>query len=171
MRRTRSLLAALTAAALAISLGAPGSAATDDEPTTGQTAAWRWPVSPPEVARVFAAPPHPYGAGHRGIDLVVGETGEVRAPAAGVVAFAGRVVDRELVTLDHGAGLVTTLEPVAPTVAPGQVVAAGDVVGVVAAGGHAAAGTVHFGVRADGVYINPLLLLGEVPRAVLLPCC
>ena len=47
----------------------------------------------------------------------------------------------------------------------------GDEVGVVALGGHTAAGALHFGVRLDGEYINPLLLLGGVPRAVLLPCC
>ena len=40
-----------------------------------------------------------------------------------------------------------------------------------AAGGHAAPGLLHFGVRLDGEYINPLILLGGVPRAILLPCC
>ncbi|WP_275934957.1 hypothetical protein [Microbacterium testaceum] len=43
--------------------------------------------------------------------------------------------------------------------------------GGVATGGHTGPGTVHFGVRLDGEYINPLRLLGGVPRAVLLPCC
>mgnify|MGYP001116210698 CR=1 FL=1 len=44
-------------------------------------------------------------------------------------------------------------------------------VGTVDVGGHTPAGAVHFGVREDGVYINPLLLLGGVERAILLPCC
>ena len=74
-------------------------------------------------------------------------------------------------TIDHGDGLVTTLEPVSSTVAIGDAVAAGDVVGVTDAGGHTPPGAVHFGVRRNGAYINPMLLLGEVPRAVLLPCC
>ena len=47
----------------------------------------------------------------------------------------------------------------------------GKRVGTVSLGGHAPAGTFHFGVRLDGEYVNPLLLLGGVPRAVLLPCC
>ena len=50
-------------------------------------------------------------------------------------------------------------------------VAQGDLVGRVDVGGHAAPATVHFGARRDGEYINPMLLLAGVPRAVLLPCC
>ena len=95
----------------------------------------------------------------------------VRSPAAGIVAFAGSVAGRAVVTVDHGGGLVTTLEPVTAQVAIGDAVDAGGSVGRVDAGGHATIGTIHFGVRRDGQYINPMLLLGAVPRAVLLPCC
>ncbi|MFJ6652212.1 murein hydrolase activator EnvC family protein [Microbacterium sp. NPDC091313] len=130
---------------------------------------WAWPVEPPRVAAAYQAPAHAYGAGHRGIDLEA--DGVVRAPADGVVAFAGTVVDRGIVTIDHGGGYVLTLEPVEPAVAAGDSVRRGDAVGTVAAGGHAAAGTLHVGVRRDGEYINPMLLFGSVPRAVLLPCC
>jgi len=45
----------------------------------------------------------------------------------------------------------------------------GEVVGLLAAGGHAAPGTLHLGARMDGEYLNPLVLLGAMPRAVLLP--
>ncbi|WP_261164145.1 murein hydrolase activator EnvC [Microbacterium sp. Marseille-Q6965] len=130
---------------------------------------WRWPVSPVRIVSPYVAPPHAYGAGHRGIDLAA--DGEVRAPASGTVAFAGVVVDRPLLTIDHGDGLVTTLEPVTTDLSPGDAVSRGDVVGRVAVGGHTPAGAVHFGVRLQGAYVNPLLLLGGVPRAVLLPCC
>lgn len=132
---------------------------------------WRWPVSQDvRVVRPFAAPPHRYGAGHRGVDLGA-DQGPVLAPASGVIAFAGVVVDRPLLTIDHGDGLVTTLEPVATELRVGDEVAVGQQLGEVASGGHAAAGAVHFGVRLHGEYINPLLLLAGVPRAVLLPCC
>ena len=53
----------------------------------------------------------------------------------------------------------------------GAAVARGAAVGTIGIGGHAAPGVLHFGVRLEGEYINPLLLLGGVPRAVLLPCC
>ncbi|MDN3310525.1 M23 family metallopeptidase [Microbacterium oryzae] len=132
---------------------------------------WRWPVSQDvRVVRPFAAPPHRYGAGHRGVDLAA-DQGPVLAPASGVIAFAGVVVDRPLLTIDHGDGLVTTLEPVATDLRVGDAVAVGQELGELASGGHAAAGAVHFGVRLHGEYVNPLLLLAGVPRAVLLPCC
>lgn len=47
----------------------------------------------------------------------------------------------------------------------------GDALGTIDLGGHAAAGTLHLGVRLDGAYIDPMLLFGGAPRAVLLPCC
>lgn len=130
--------------------------------------AWVWPAIPARVVRPFVAPAHVYGPGHRGLDLA-GDT--VRSPADGRVAFVGAVAGRDIVTIDHGDGLVTTLEPVVTDLDVGAVVARASPVGRVAAGGHAGAATVHFGVRCNGEYVNPLRLLGGVPRAVLLPCC
>lgn len=132
---------------------------------------WEWPVRPFAIERAYVEPAHRYGAGHRGVDLRPLAGDDVRSPADGIVAFAGLVGDRPLVTIDHGDGLVSTLEPVASDLAPGTWVRGGDVVGVVSAGGHAEPGSLHFGVRLDGEYVNPLILLGGVPRAVLLPCC
>ena len=159
------LLGGSAAAIPVAAAGVPRAAAV----STG--AAWVWPVSPAVVVAPFRAPPHRYGAGHRGIDLEAPVAGDVRSPADGVIAFAGVVVDRPLVTIDHGDGLVTTLEPVLALFPPGTSVHAGTVIGTVDLGGHAAADTIHFGVRRDGEYVNPLLLYGGVPRAVLLPCC
>lgn len=132
---------------------------------------WIWPLTALRVVREYQAPAHAYGPGHRGIDLVPLADAEVRTPQSGVVAFAGEVAGRPVLTIDHGDGLVTTLEPVITDVAAGAAVGRGDVVGIIGAGGHATAGTVHFGVRLHGEYVNPLLLLGGLPRAVLLPCC
>lgn len=137
--------------------------------TVPSDAAWTWPVAPVQVIRPFVAPAHAYGAGHRGVDLAA--TGPVRSPADGVVAFVGTVVDRGVLTIDHGDGLVSTLEPVETRLRPGDAVDRGEEVGTVSTGGHSPPGAVHFGVRLHGEYVNPLLLLGGVPRAVLLPCC
>ncbi|WP_443469274.1 murein hydrolase activator EnvC family protein [Microbacterium sp. A196] len=135
-------------------------------------ASWRWPVDAArEVAEPFVAPVHDYGPGHRGVDIVAGAGAIVRAPAYGIVAFRGVVVDRPLITLDHGGGIVSTFEPVASDLAPGTVVQAGDEIGTVVTGGHSAAGHLHIGVRMNGSYINPMLMFGDVPRAILLPCC
>lgn len=135
-------------------------------------AAWMWPVNGARmVLEPYRAPAHAYGAGHRGIDVAAPVGTPVRAPASGVVAFRGSVVDRPLVTLAHDGGLVTTFEPVDSELMPGDIVAAGDVIGEVAVGGHTSPGALHIGVRVDGAYINPMMLFGEAVRAVLLPCC
>jgi murein DD-endopeptidase MepM/ murein hydrolase activator NlpD len=132
---------------------------------------WVWPATGFRVTRGYVAPAHEYGPGHRGIDLDLLGGSEVRAPADGMVAFAGGVAGRGILTIDHGGGLVTTLEPVDSDLLPGAPVARGTHIATLALGGHASPGTLHFGVRLNGDYINPMLLLGGVPRAVLLPCC
>lgn len=173
--------AAAVAVLLAVGPGAvppavAGGAETSAPPERGaaeaaRLAGWRWPLDSFRITRPYAAPAHRYGPGHRGIDLESAGEDMVRSPAAGVVAFAGPVAGRGVVTIDHGGGLVTTLEPVSGMPVPGTRVAAGDPVGSIGHGGHAAPGAVHFGVREHGEYINPMLLLGDLPRAILLPCC
>jgi murein DD-endopeptidase MepM/ murein hydrolase activator NlpD len=79
------------------------------------------------------------------------------------------VVDRGVVAIDHGDGVVSAIEPVDALVTEGTVVAAGDPIGIAASGGHCAAECAHFGVRVDGQYVSPFLFLGGLPRAVLLP--
>lgn len=131
--------------------------------------AWAWPVPLPHpVVRGFVAPEHPWSAGHRGIDVSAAVGSPVTAPADGVVVFAGRVVDRGVLSIDHG-GVVSSLEPVEPLVATGASVTRGEVVARVATGGTHPAGILHIGARIDGGYVSPLLFLGGLRRAVLLP--
>ncbi len=131
---------------------------------------WGWPTDPPHaVSREYDPPEHTYGPGHRGIDIALVSDTVVRAPAAGVVAFAGRVVDRSVITIDHGDGFVTTLEPVEASVTVGDEVKRGDTVGEASVGGHTPPGSLHVGVRFLGEYVDPLDLLGDVPWAILLP--
>lgn len=131
---------------------------------------WRSPVPAAEL-RPFAAPPTPWGAGHRGVDLGPLSTGAtIRAPADGRVSFAGVVVDRPVLSIDHGAGYLSSFEPVEAGLEVGDVVSAGDPVGTLAPGkGHCTALCLHWGVRLHGEYINPLLLTGELEPSVLLP--
>lgn len=172
-----ALLAGMTLVAVVVLAGAAPAAATKSahvrpSASAAQQTQWRWPVGPFRIVEGFRAPAHAYGPGHRGIDLLPATTDElVRAPRAGVVAFSGRVADRGIVTIDHGDGFVTTLEPVRSELSAGAQVAQGAVVGTISHGGHTRAGAVHFGVRYGGEYVNPALLLDSVPPAVLLPCC
>jgi murein DD-endopeptidase MepM/ murein hydrolase activator NlpD len=72
--------------------------------------------------------------------------------------------------VQHADGLRTTYEPVQPTVAAGQVVARGSLLGVLVAGhvGCPVEACLHWGLRRDEVYLDPLLLL-RPPRVRLLP--
>ncbi len=81
------------------------------------------------------------------------------------------VAGRSIVTIDHGGGLVTTLEPVSTDLAAGDPVARGAPVGTVSDEGHTGPGTVHFRRAVTGRVRQPAEVAGGVPRAVLLPCC
>ena len=131
---------------------------------------WGWPTDTGrDILRQFEAPATRYSAGHRGVDIAAPEGTMVLAAASGVVSFAGVVVDRPVVSITSPGGLVSSAEPVLATVEEGDEVHAGDTVGTVAVGGHCSGSCVHFGVRLYGEYVNPLALMGSVPRAVLLP--
>jgi lipoprotein NlpD len=56
--------------------------------------AWSWPADGPVLQRFSFDSTHPYAGGqHRGIDVGGGTGDTVRAPAAGIVTFAGVVPD------------------------------------------------------------------------------
>jgi murein DD-endopeptidase MepM/ murein hydrolase activator NlpD len=138
--------------------------------TTRAGAGWTWPTGNRVVLRPFEAPSHDYGPGHRGVDLAA-EPGRVAvAPEAGEVTFAGPVGGRGVMTIDHGGGVVSTLDSVVPGVGVGTAVSRGTAVGMVAVG-HctAAAPCLHLGVRVDGRYVDPLAFLGSPAWPVLLP--
>jgi murein DD-endopeptidase MepM/ murein hydrolase activator NlpD len=129
---------------------------------------WLWPTEgPKQILRAFVAPATPYSAGHRGIDIYAPPGTAILAPIDSTVYFAGFVVDRPVLTLAH-ADYLASFEAVDASVEVGETVRAGEVVGVSEEGPHCS-GCVHFGLRLRGVYVSPLLVLGEVPRAVLLP--
>jgi murein DD-endopeptidase MepM/ murein hydrolase activator NlpD len=130
---------------------------------------WRSPLDGPlRVARRFEPPVSRYGRGHRGVDLQAEAGAVVRAAGAGVVAFAGPVGGRGVISIDHRDALRTTYEPVTPLVRAGTVVAVGTVIGRLS-GGHApgltacAAGCLHWGLRFLDRYFDPLSLLGSGP--------
>jgi len=131
---------------------------------------WTWPLwGARRVIRGFEAPASRYSAGHRGIDIAAGEGAIVVSPAAGVVHFAGVVVDRSTITIETRDGLLISMEPVTSDAKAGASVAEGAAIGVVSTGGHCSSRCLHLGVRIDGQYVSPMLYFGGVPRAVLLP--
>lgn len=121
------------------------------------------------VVRFFDLPATPWGPGHRGVDLATERGDPVRAPHDGVVAFSGVVVDRTVISIDHPDGLRTSLEPVVDVLEAGTHVRAGDVVARVAELPHCpATSCVHWGVRRDRTYLDPLSLLADAGPVVLL---
>jgi hypothetical protein len=122
------------------------------------------------VTRRFEPPPGPYAAGHRGVDLAGAAGAPVLSAADGVVAFAGMVAGRPVVSVDHRGGLRTTYEPVRGVVAAGRAVARGAPLGVLLPGhaGCPVQACLHWGLRRGDVYLDPLSRLAP-PRVRLLP--
>jgi murein DD-endopeptidase MepM/ murein hydrolase activator NlpD len=149
----------------------PGTATAAPEAPPFPVALWTAPLAGAlEVGRPFEAPAHAYGPGHRGVDLVGAPGTPVLAAGDGVIAFAGMVAGRPVVSIDHGGGLRTTYEPVDPSVGAGQAVARGSPIGILSAGhaGCPAAACLHWGLRRGESYLDPLALL-RPPRIRLLP--
>ena len=128
---------------------------------------WAWPIQPGIVVERFDRPEQPWSAGHRGIDLAASPGMAVAAPTGATVRFAGAVVDRGVLSLTLGNGMILTLEPVRTQLRIGDAVAAGDAIGVVDVGGHCADHCLHLGLIDHEQYVSPLPWF--LPRARLLP--
>jgi murein DD-endopeptidase MepM/ murein hydrolase activator NlpD len=152
---------------------APLSAAADPAAPVAAAAPLRW-TAPLDgdlaVTRPFERLPHPYAAGHRGVDLQGAPGTPVLAAGDGVVVFAGMVAGRPVVSIDHADGLRTTYEPVDASVGAGQPVSRGSPIGTLASGhaGCPVPACLHWGLRRGGTYLDPLSLL-QVVRVRLLP--
>jgi murein DD-endopeptidase MepM/ murein hydrolase activator NlpD len=132
---------------------------------------WTLPMDgDPAVTRAFEPLPHPFAAGHRGVDLRGTPWSPVLAAGDGVVVFAGMVAGRPVVSIDHADGLRTTYEPVDPSVAAGQAVARGSPIGTLALGhaGCPVQACLHWGLRRGDTYLDPMTLLRPT-RVRLLP--
>jgi murein DD-endopeptidase MepM/ murein hydrolase activator NlpD len=95
---------------------------------------------------------------HRGVDLAASEGTPVRAAAAGIVRLAEELpTSGNAVLVDHGLGVVTSylhLSQIAVTA--GLAVRRGEVLGRVGATGLATGPHLHWGLRVNGVYVDPL---------------
>ncbi len=118
-------LLVLTVTLLFSALAGPALADTDPAPARDGV----WPLAPrPEVVAGFDPPQTKWGAGHRGVDLL-GHVGQpVHASLGGTITFATTLAGRGVVVVDHG-GVRTTYEPVSASVAVGDVVGRGAVIG------------------------------------------
>ncbi len=130
---------------------------------------WTWPVTGP-ILRAFDPPDNPYGSGHRGIDIGTSVGTAIVAPAAGVVSFAGKVGGQLFLTISHGGALQSTSSWLTDVlVRKGDAVAEGQVVAHTG-WGHAADPLphLHFSVRLDGAYVDPLDYLAAMDVSALI---
>jgi hypothetical protein len=127
--------------------------------------AWAWPAEG-AVLREFSVGTDTYAAGqHRGVDIALGESRAVLAPAAGEVSFAGQVPTNGLtvtiVTTDGHKASLTHLG--ALRVRKGAMVAEGDPIADPGPTGEAEHQVpyLHLGIRVgdDETYVDPLSLL------------
>ena len=137
-------------------------------------ATWVSPVASTSLQAVFV-PAEAYGSGHRGIDLSAQPGSPIRAVADGRVALAGPVAGKPVVVLvvdDPAVGHIrVTYEPVNPAVKVGDLVRAGQQIGILAGtGGHCGRPPhcLHLGLKQSGHYLNPTGFLGS-GRVVLKP--
>ncbi len=79
----------------------------------------------------------------------------VTSPISGTITFRGEVGGRPLLSISDGLRVVS-LEPITTSMAVGQHVTAGQLLGNVALGGHCSLRCVHLGLRVGGEYRNPL---------------
>jgi len=128
-----------------------------------------WPLVPePDVVDGFDPPDSPYGAGHRGVDLAGAPGQPVRTALPGTVTYAAPLAGRGVVVVDHGPTR-TTYEPVAASVAVGDVLAAGDRIGTLQVpGSHCfPRACLHWGWIRGETYLDPLRLVGAGPVRLL----
>lgn len=166
------VLAALLGSVVVVGTGG-GAASTGPAPVAAPPAvvAYVAPVEVPlRVVRPYAAPVDRYGPGHRGVDLDVGSSLQVRAAAAGTVTFAGPVAGRGVLVIAHADGIRTEYEPVRPLVVRGAVVRPGQLVALVS-GRHPGCdrACLHWGARRGDAYLDPLALLRPLGPVRLLP--
>ncbi|MSZ44163.1 MAG: peptidoglycan DD-metalloendopeptidase family protein, partial [Actinobacteria bacterium] len=128
-----------------------------------------------EPHRKFRQPETDWGAGHRGVDYLVGETETLVSPTASVVQFAGLVFGRPVVVLRHADGLSSEVEPacLAKDIAVGKSLKAGEPFANVCFGpkdGHCEGVCLHWGVRtATRGYLSPERFTGELTLSRLQP--
>lgn len=117
-----------------------------------QVVLYRAPV-PERVVDSFRPPAHIGAPGNRGLEYGNPFGRHVFAAADGVVAFAGQVAGRGVITLQHPDGIRTTYTGLGEIwVDDGEPVEQGWTMG-------AAAGRLHFGARILDHYLDPQLLI------------
>ena len=129
------------------------------------------PFEHSNIQHHYRAPLWDKGPGHRGIDLALDSQSPIIAPFDGEVFFAGKVVNRQVITLISDTGLKASFEPVCALESKGSRVLKGQSIAVLCVPEsdyemHCES-CVHFSIRNQYGYLNPLLFNGMLKPPVL----
>ena len=116
-----------------------------------------WPVLDPRIEREFEKPAKRWLSGHRGIDLTAQAGTVIVAPQAGIIRFAGKVAEKDVVSMRHSNGVISTFEPATTTLTVGAAVTQGQFIGTVGgASDHCTGQCLHWGLkRGEDDYLDP----------------
>ncbi|QZA32971.1 MULTISPECIES: M23 family metallopeptidase [Hydrogenibacillus] len=132
----------------------------NDAPAVAGPVPFLWPVEAPRVTSPFGPR---WGRFHYGVDLVSARGDRIiRAARSGIVRLSGRLAGGygNLIILAHGDGLETTYAHLARRfVREGELVRAGEPIGLMGAEGHATGIHLHFEIRQNDRPLDPLPLL------------
>ncbi len=138
--------------------------------------AFRAPVDNPQLIRSYLQPTSDYSSGHRGVDYRVSFGQPLFAPSSGTIWFAGKVVNREVITVKTAdSTALIELEPACASVTTGQSVLVGQSIGKVcdADQGYvqhcSAMRCLHFSYRTKDGYLSPIWIMGQLEPSRLLP--
>lgn len=126
---------------------------------------WQWPTSGPvAVVEGFAPPAHDWLPGRRGVTLQYPAPSPVYACASGTVTVAGPIAGRGVISIRHEVGgrvVWSTYLPVTPSVAVGDHVQKGSIIGLV----EGDSPTLHWGAKTGRrTYIDPIRMTLGRPR-------
>ena len=107
-----------------------------------------------------------YNNYHTGIDFTVcsAENINIYAAADGQVVFAGELpIHGNHTIIDHGWGVYSTYSHQSQIlVSPGQIVKRGDLIGLIGSTGRSVGPHLHFEMKINGIYVNPMTWLSKV---------
>jgi len=102
-----------------------------------------------------------YGSHANGIDIAASKNTGIKAAANGKVTFIGKMRGYgTVIIISHGKGITTVYAPVSTClIKEGRMVKAGSIIGKLGKLAHEDKCFLHFRVKKDGKYVNPLLYL------------